>query len=97
MPRLQAKSFATPDDVRTLPKIRFETVGLDDATVGQCRFQPGWRWSTPMSDPLIGATSCPIRHLGYSISGTVHVVMDDGQALDIGPDTVFDVPPGHDK
>jgi hypothetical protein len=23
--------------------------------------------------------------------------MDDGQSLDIGPDTVFDIPPGHDK
>jgi class 3 adenylate cyclase len=24
-------------------------------------------------------------------------VMDDGQTLDIGPDTAFDIPPGHDK
>ncbi len=31
------------------------------------------------------------------MSGAVHVVMDDGQTLDIGPDTVFDIPPGHDK
>jgi class 3 adenylate cyclase len=31
------------------------------------------------------------------MSGTMHVVMDDGQTLDIGPDTVFDIPPGHDK
>lgn len=96
MPRLQAKSFSAPDDVRTMPKVRFETVGLDDATVGHCSFEPGWRWSTEMG-PIVGATSCPIRHLGYSMSGAVHVVMDDGQTLDIGPDTVFDIPPGHDK
>ena len=96
MARLQAKSFASPDDVRTLPKVRFETVGLDDATVGHCRFDPGWRWSTDVG-PMVGTTSCPIRHLGYSMSGAVRVVMDDGQTLDIGPDTVFDVPPGHDK
>ncbi len=96
MPRLQAKSFAAPDDVRTMPKVRFETVGLDDATVGYCSFEPGWRWSTEMG-PLVGRTSCPIRHLGYSMSGVVRVVMDDGQTLDIGPHTVFDVPPGHDK
>jgi class 3 adenylate cyclase len=96
MPRLQAKSFAAPDDVRTMPKVRFETVGLDDATVGHCSFEPGWRWSTEMG-PLVGSSSCPIRHLGYSMSGAVHVEMDDGQMLDIGPDTVFDIPPGHDK
>ena len=38
-----------------------------------------------------------MRHLGYTVSGSIHVVMDDGQALDIGPDEVFDIPPGHDK
>ena len=38
-----------------------------------------------------------MRHLGYAMSGAMHVVMDDGQALDIGPDEVFDIPPGHDK
>jgi class 3 adenylate cyclase len=96
MPRLQAKSFAVPDDLRTMAKVRFATVGLEDATVGHCYFEPGWRWSTDMG-PVVGVASCPIRHLGYSMSGTVRVVMDDGQQLDVGPDTVFDIPPGHDK
>ncbi len=96
MPRLQARSFSAPDDVRTMTRVRFETVGLDDASVGHCRFEPGWRWSTDMG-PLVGVSSCPIRHLGYSMSGTVRIVMDDGQTLDVGPDTVFDIPPGHDK
>ena len=96
MPRLQAKPFASPDDTRTMPRTQFATVVLDDATVGHCRFEPGWRWSVDVA-PLMGATSCPIRHLGYSMSGSVRVTMDDGRTLDIGPDTVFDVPPGHDK
>ncbi|MGZ6312429.1 MAG: adenylate/guanylate cyclase domain-containing protein [Candidatus Limnocylindrales bacterium] len=96
MPRLQAKNFATPDDVRTMPKVRFETVGLDDATVGHCRFEPGWRWSTDLG-PMIGTASCPMRHFGYTMSGTMRIVMDDGQTLDIGPGTVFEIPPGHDK
>jgi class 3 adenylate cyclase len=96
MPRLQAKSFAAPDDVRTMSKIRFETVSLDEATVGHCRFDAGWRWSTDLG-PIVGTSSCLMRHLGYSMSGAVRVVMDDGQTLDIGPDTVFEIPPGHDK
>jgi class 3 adenylate cyclase len=96
MTRLQAKSFATPDDVRTTPNVRFETVGLGDAMVGHCRFEPGWRWSTEFGAQL-GLASCPIRHLGYSISGTVRTVMDDGETLDIGPNTAFDIPPGHDQ
>jgi len=63
VPRLQARSFATPDDVRTMPKVRVATVGFDDATVSRSRFDPGWRWSTDMG-PMIVATSCPIHHLG---------------------------------
>ncbi len=96
MPRLQAKSFAAPDDVRSMDKARFETVGLDESQVGHCTFEPGWRWSIHVA-PMMGTSSCPIRHLGYSVSGTVHVEMDDGATLDIGPDTVFDIPPGHDQ
>lgn len=96
MPRLQAKSFDAPDEIRTTPNVRFETVGLDEATIGHCRFEPGWRWSTEFGEQL-GLTSCPIRHLGYSISGSVRVVMDDGETLDIGPNTVFEIPPGHDQ
>jgi class 3 adenylate cyclase len=96
MPRLYAKSFATPDDVRSMPLMRIETIGLDDARIGHCRFDAGWRWSTNVG-PLMGATSCPIRHVGYSVSGTIHVQMDDGQTLDVEPNSVFEIPPGHDK
>ena len=96
MPRLQSKSFATPDDESSFPLVHFATVALDDASVGHCRFEPGWRWSETMG-PMLGTTSCPMRHLGYTVSGSIRVVMDDGQALDIGPDEVFDIPPGHDK
>jgi class 3 adenylate cyclase len=96
MPRLQAKSFENPDDVRTMPLTRVETVSLDETQVGHCAFEPGWRWSESIA-PLIGVDSCPFRHLGYTISGAIHVEMDDGAALDIGPNEVFDIPPGHDK
>jgi class 3 adenylate cyclase len=96
VPRLQAKRFDSPDDVRSHPNFRVRTVGFDDIRVGYCAFDPGWRWSTDVA-PLLGASSCRIRHLGYSISGTVHVEMANGQELDIGPDTVFEIPPDHDK
>jgi len=79
-----------------MPRVRFETVDLDEARVGHCRFEPGWRWSTHLA-PIVGTQSCEMRHFGYTVSGAVRIVMDDGQTLDIGPDTVFEIPPGHDK
>jgi class 3 adenylate cyclase len=44
----------------------------------------------------MGTQSCQVHHLGYLISGTMHVRMDDGEALDIPPECVFEIPPGHD-
>jgi class 3 adenylate cyclase len=79
-----------------MPKMRVETVALDDSEIGHCSFDPGWRWSTDMS-ALVGTPSCPMRHVGYTLSGSIRVVMDDGETVDIGPGGVFEIPPGHDK
>jgi ketosteroid isomerase-like protein len=58
-------------------------------------FEPGWRWSNDIA-PIAGTTSCEVRHLGYVISGRMHITCDDGAEYDIGPDDVFDLPAGHD-
>lgn len=58
-------------------------------------FEPGWRWSQDIA-PLTGTSSCQLRHLGYVLSGSMHIVMDDGGECDVGPGDVFDLPAGHD-
>ncbi|HJU51890.1 MAG TPA: adenylate/guanylate cyclase domain-containing protein [Acidimicrobiia bacterium] len=95
MPRLQYKSFATPDEIRTFPHGQAEVVGLDESMVGRAMYEPGWRWSTDMA-AIAGTASCQLHHLGYSISGVMHVVSEDGQAIDIPPGSVYEIPPGHD-
>ena len=95
MPRLQYKSFATPDEIRTFPHGQAEVVGLDESMVGRAVYEPGWRWSTDMA-AIAGTASCQLHHLGYSISGVMHVVSEDGQAIDIPPGSVYEIPPGHD-
>lgn len=95
MPRLQYKSFATPSEVRTFPKGHAEVVRLDESVVGRAVYEPGWRWSTDIA-AIVGTASCQLHHLGFSISGVMHVVMDDGQALEIPPESVFEIPSGHD-
>ena len=95
MPRLQYKSFESSDGVRTFPNGHAEVVKLDDSAVGRAVYQPGWRWSTDMPS-IVGTSSCQLHHLGYSVSGTMHVVLDAGEALDIPPASVYEIPPGHD-
>ena len=95
MPRLQFKSFATPDRERQLPHGSAQIVDLGEATVGLARWEPGWRWSTHLA-PLAGTTSCLVHHLGYAISGRLRVDMDDGQTIEIPPGSAYEIPAGHD-
>ena len=50
-----------------------------------------------MSRRFVGTASCQVRHVGYTLSGALRIVMDGGQALEIGAGSVFEIPPGHDK
>jgi class 3 adenylate cyclase len=95
MPRLQRKSFDTPDQVRKFPTGRCDIVTLDEMSIGRFEFQPGWRWSKDVA-PIAGTRSCQFRHLGYTISGSLEVHMDDGTLLTIGPGEAYEIPPGHD-
>jgi class 3 adenylate cyclase len=95
MPRLQYKSFESSDGVRTFPHGHAEVVMLDDSAVGRAVYEPGWRWSSDMPS-IVGTSSCQLHHLGYSVSGTMHVILDAGEEIDIPPESVFEIPPGHD-
>ena len=95
MPRLQRKAFATPDLVRSFPLGQVDVVNLDETYVARLRWEPGWRWSKDVK-PVVQTASCENRHVGYVISGSLHVVMDDGTDLDIRAGDAFEIPPGHD-
>jgi class 3 adenylate cyclase len=95
MPRLRSRRFATPDELRTFAHGRAEVVTLDESPVGRATYEPGWRWTTDMP-AVVGTATCQLHHLGYSISGVMHVVTDDGQELDISPESVYEIPAGHD-
>lgn len=72
-----------------------DVVTLDEVAIGRFVFQPGWRWSRDVA-PVVGTRSCQHRHLGYTISGTLGVRMDDGTEMTIGPGEAYEIPPGHD-
>jgi class 3 adenylate cyclase len=95
MPRLQRKSLSTPDVVRAFPFGHIDVVNLDETSVARFTWEPGWRWSKDVA-PVVQTTSCQNRHVGYVISGVLHVLMDDGTELDIHAGDAFEIPPGHD-
>jgi class 3 adenylate cyclase len=95
MARLQRRRFDESEDVRITGRGRVEIVELDDRVIGKLVWDPGWRWSVDVK-PIAGTQYCQSHHVGYCVSGRLRVQMSDGVELEIGPNEVFEIPPGHD-
>jgi mannose-6-phosphate isomerase-like protein (cupin superfamily) len=95
MPGLIAKSFASADEVRTPDKTRVEVVDLGSVKAARLTVQPGWRWSECIK-PVVGGDSCQAHHVGVIVSGTMHVVHNDGTEGDAKPGDAYVIEPGHD-
>jgi len=89
------KSFDSPDESRSIGKGEVNVVSFDTATAARATMNAGWRWSTDVK-PIVGTDSCQADHLGYGLSGRLHVVTDDGVEAEIGPGDAYVVHPGHD-
>ena len=91
----ERRSLDKPDETRLIPKGKIEVVNTGGATVGKVTFEPGWKWSESVK-PIAGTDSCQVAHTGYVISGRCHIVMDDGEELDLEQGDGFYLAPGHD-
>jgi hypothetical protein len=93
---LEGKSFDEPDEVREFQANgRVELVELESGSVGKGTFEPGWKWSNDVK-PIAGTDSCQVPHVGYVLSGSMTVRMDDGDEHTYRPGEAFNMPPGHD-
>ena len=91
----ETRAFERTTEVREFPGGRLELVTIGGATIGRGIFEPGWRWSTSVK-PIAKTNSCEAPHLQYHVSGTLHVVMDDGTEFDCRAGDVSSLPAGHD-
>jgi len=85
------KRFETPDEVRAFEKGRLELVRIGALTIGRATYEPGWRWSEHVG-PRVGATRCPVEHVGMVLSGVATVAFDDGRVTELRPGNLFWVP-----
>lgn len=89
------KNLGQPEEIIQGELVHSSIVRLGDLTVGRVTQDPGWHWKTHMQ-PLVGGDLCQVRHVGIVLSGHFHMEYTDGTSVDLRPDDVFDVPPGHD-
>jgi mannose-6-phosphate isomerase-like protein (cupin superfamily) len=95
MPGIEHRDFSSPDETRRPEKTTIELVNLEAGQIGRYTFQPGWRWSECIK-PVVNTDSCQVDHIGYVISGSLHVKHDDGTEVDVKPGEVYRIAPGHD-
>jgi hypothetical protein len=95
MAGLVARSFESPDEVRTPDKTKLEVVDLAGIKAARLTAQPGWRWSECIK-PVVGGDSCQAHHVGVVVSGTMHVRHNDGTEADATPGMAYVIEPGHD-
>lgn len=92
---LRTRSFDAGGTIRTFRNGYTSVVQIGETAVGYGVYEPGFRWSVDLA-PLAGSPTCPLHHIGYAISGMLHVTTDAGQELDIVQGCVYEIPPGHD-
>ena len=93
------KSLDAPDERIQVEGIAADIVQVGDAAISRNTFQPGAHCALGgkrVSGNQRANQSCQAHHTGVLTEGQLHIEMDDGSTLDLGPNDVFDIPPGHD-
>lgn len=94
MRRIEVRDLGEPEAVVNYPLGATYQVRLAQTVINRHVLQPGWSWEEH-AQPLVGTPSCGLYHRGVVLSGRMGVRTDDGEELIIGPNQVFDLPPGH--
>jgi Cupin domain len=93
---IQRKALDQPDD--TLPFKHGQAVLVhigEDEEVWRSELEPGWNWDEDLEPYAEGATSCPLTHREYVVSGQIRYLMLDGTEIVASPGDALFIPPGH--
>ncbi len=94
MSRVEVRDLGEPEAVVSHPLGATYQVRLAQTVISRHILQPGWSWEEH-AQPSVGTSSCELYHRGVVLSGRMGIRTDEGEELIIGPNQVFDLPPGH--
>jgi Cupin domain len=95
MAELIRKRLSEPEDTLTFTHGRALLVNFGDEEVWRSELEPGWNWDEDLEPYAEGATSCPLTHREYVVSGRIRYLMADGTELIAEPGDALFIPPGH--
>jgi class 3 adenylate cyclase len=94
MSPVEVRDLGQPEAVVRDPLGTSSQVRLAQTVVTRHVLQPGWSWEEH-ARPSAGTASCRLYHRGVVLSGRMGIRTDEGEQLVVGPNQVFDLPPGH--
>jgi class 3 adenylate cyclase len=94
MSRVEVRDLDQPEAVVSYELGATNQVRIAQTVVSRHVLQPGWNWEEH-ARPSAGTPSCELHHRGVVLSGRMGIRTDEGEELVVGPNQVFDLPPGH--
>jgi class 3 adenylate cyclase len=91
---VEVRDLGEPEAVVTYPLGASHQVRLAGTVVTRHVLQPGWSWEA-YAQREVGTPSCELYHRGVVLRGRMGIRTDEGEEVVIGPNQVFDLPPGH--
>src|SRR5258705_4275840 len=93
-----SKPLLTPvkgAELREVGHVRLEVGRAGDARVKRMVYPPGFRWSVDMN-PRVGTDLCMHAHVGFLVSGEIHIEYADGCVVEHKAPQIVAIEPGHD-
>jgi class 3 adenylate cyclase len=91
---VEVRDLEEPEVVVSNPLATSTQVRLAQTVITRHVLQPGWSWEEH-AKPVVGTASCELYHRGVVFTGRMGIRTDDGEEVIVGPNHVFDLPPGH--
>jgi hypothetical protein len=82
-------------ELREVGHVRLEVGRAGAARVKRMIYPPGFRWSVDMK-PIVGTDLCMHAHVGFLVSGEIHIEYADGCVVEHRAPQIVAIEPGHD-
>jgi hypothetical protein len=80
---------------RNVGHVQLEVGRAGAARVKRMIYPPGFRWSVDMK-PAVGTDLCMHAHVGFLVSGEIHIEYADGCIVEHKAPHIIAIEPGHD-
>ena len=80
---------------REVGHVRLEVGRAGEARVKRMIYPAGFRWSVDMK-PAVGTDLCMHAHVGFLVSGEIHIEYADGCVVEHRAPQIVAIEPGHD-